>query len=156
MVIRRSPLWLLVAVALAACAPQQPEPQPPSEDRAPMADSAAGSVPLVTSLQVEPFADSVEFQLSVTNPSAEAVQLTFPSGQSFDFTVMDNGREVWRWSADQMFTQAVRTETLQPGQTQSYRAVWMPPASLSGEFTVRGMLTAQEHRVEQETRVRLP
>ena len=156
MLIRRSPLWLLVAIVLAACAPQQPEPQPPSEDRAPMADSAAGSTSLVSSLQVEPSADSVQFHLSVTNASAEPVQLTFPSGQSFDFTVTDNGREVWRWSADQMFTQAVRTEMLQPGQTQSYRAAWIPPSGLSGEFMVRGMLTAQEHRVEQETRVRLP
>lgn len=121
-----------------------------------MTEPVSDFTSLVSSLQVEPFADSVQFHLSVTNPAAEPVQLTFPSGQSFDFVVMDNGREVWRWSGDQMFTQAIRTETLQPGQTQSYRATWMAPSGMSGEFTVRGMLTAQEHRVEQETRVRLP
>jgi hypothetical protein len=149
-------LAISLAVVLAACAPQQPESQPPSEGQELMTDSASGSASLVWSLQVERFADSVQFHLSVTNTSAEPLELTFPTGQSFDFAVMQNGREVWRWSADQMFTQAIRTEQLQPGQTQSYRATWVPPPGLSGEFTVRGTLTAQEHRVEQETQVRLP
>jgi hypothetical protein len=111
---------------------------------------------LAASLHTESFADSVRFHLRVTNASEAPVELTFPTGQSFDFVVLQNGREVWRWSGDRMFTQAIREERLAPGETRSFSAEWQPPASLRGELEVRAVLTALEHRLEQRSHFRIP
>ncbi len=140
---------------LAACPPREPAPEPPVTAQPPM-DEPSPAVPLVSSLQVETIEDSVRFTFMATNASDAPLELTFPTGQSFDFVVMENGRELWRWSEDRMFTQAIRTETLAPGETRTYHAVWQPPPGVSGRVTVRGFLTAQEHRAEQEAEVQLP
>lgn len=142
---------LLVHLLLAACVAGGAACAP----RGPMPDTA-GTGPLVSSLQVESFPDSVRFVLQVTNTGDSPVELTFPSGQSFDFVVLDGEREVWRWSAERMFTQALRTETLPAGETRAYQATWNPPPGLSGELMARGWLTAQGARAEQQAHFRLP
>ncbi len=144
---RRLLLHILLAAVLAgtyACVPGG------------TVSAASHTSPLVSSLQVETRGDSIRFLLQVTNAEAGPVTLTFPSGQSADFVVLQGGRELWRWSADQMFTQAVRTETLPPGGTRSYEALWTRPAGVRGELVARGVLTAREHRVEQQAHFRLP
>lgn len=93
--------------------------------------------------------------LTVTNASAAPVDLAFRSGQSFDFVVLRNEQELWRWSGDQMFTQAIRDETLAAGETLTYEATWRPPAGTGGELVARGILTTQ-NPVQQETVFRLP
>lgn len=119
----------------------------------PAPSPAAGLVP---SLQVRPAGNTVHFTLQVSNASNAPVPLEFSSGQSFDFVVLQGGREVWRWSADQMFTQALRSETLAPGATRTYEATWSPPAGLGGELTATGVLTATNRRLEQRSVFRLP
>lgn len=115
-----------------------------------------GSDALVSTLQVEPFADSVRFSLQVTNAAARPVALEFASGQSHDFVVSRDGAEVWRWASDRMFTQAIRADTLAPAETRTYTATWQPPAGTRGEFVARGFLTARGHEAEQQARFRLP
>lgn len=140
----RIPLALALA-AVVACA------------AAGASSADGGSGPLVSSLQVETSADSVRFVLQVTNASAAPVGLEFSSGQSFDFVVSRDGAELWRWSADRMFTQALRSETLAPGETRTYEAAWRPPAAdTRGELVARGFLTARGATAEQQTRFRLP
>lgn len=137
-------LLAAAAVGTSACAPYRAVPQhlPPGS--------------LVSSLNVETARDSVRFVYQVTNAAGAPVALTFPSGQSFDLVVEGGGRELWLWSADRMFTQAVRTETLAPGETRTYTAAWSPPAGVSGELAARAFLTAREHRAEQPASFRLP
>lgn len=146
---------IVLLAAVGACTPRERAPEPPTTEAPRMSDSPNAS-PLVSSLQVESDADSLHFLLQVTNASAAPVQLTFRSGQSFDFVVLQDGRELWRWSADRMFTQAIRNVTLAPGETRTYDASWSPPSGTSGDLIVQGVLTAQEHRVEQQTEIRLP
>jgi hypothetical protein len=100
----------------------------------------------------------VRFTLQVTNTGERALELVFPTGQSYDFAVRPRGgdAESWRWSADRMFTQAVRSEALPPDSTLTFEESWRPAAGLVGEFTARGELEALEHRVEQEAFFRLP
>lgn len=117
------------------------------------ADAAA---PLVASVQVEPQGDSVHFVLQVTNASEQPVALEFTSGQSYDFVVHRGERELWRWSEGQFFTQALRSETLPPGETLRYQASWAPLPDTAGELTVTGRLVAQPHGVAQSARFRLP
>jgi hypothetical protein len=138
------------ALACTPAAGPEGQPDPSREAIIPLDNQIASS------LQAESLADSVGFTLSLTNVSSEPLPLTFPTGQSFDFVVMDGGRELWRWSEGMMFTQAIRQETLSPEETRTFTAWWSPPAGTRGEFTVRGHLTALEHRAEQEIGFRVP
>lgn len=138
-------LTLFVATSLPGCAPPSPPGAP-----------AAGG-PLLSSLQVTQTDQSVTFDLQVTNVSEAPVDLVFPTGQSAEFVVeRADGSAVWRWSADQMFTQAIRTVTLAPDESWGTRGQWAPPGTLEGEYIARGWLTARDLRVEQATRFRLP
>jgi hypothetical protein len=112
--------------------------------------------PVLASVKAATFgADSAVFSLQVTNTASGPLPLSFSSGQEFDFIVLRGGQEVWRWSGEQMFTQAFRSETLAPGETRTYTATWAPLPGTSGEYTVRGRLTARNVQAEQTTQFRL-
>ncbi|MEP6622364.1 MAG: BsuPI-related putative proteinase inhibitor [bacterium] len=67
-------------------------------------------------VNVEPHA--LRFALDVTNQGKKKVELTFPSGQEYEFTVLDSmGREVYRWGSGRMFTQSVQNKLLGSGDT---------------------------------------
>ena len=54
--------------------------------------------------------------LTVTNPTASPVYLSFNSGQNGDLAlVAANGQVLWRWSESYMFTQAMRESTVAAG-----------------------------------------
>lgn len=150
----RSALALAALTLLAACVP------PGAAAPAPASGSEAGggsAEPLVTTLSVEPGADSVGFQLQVTNATQGPLTLEFRSGQSYDFSVSDGGRGVWSWSADRMFTQALRSETLAAGETRTWRESWRPPAELRGHLlSATGRLASSSHPVERTQAFRLP
>lgn len=60
----------------------------------------------------------VHFALDVTNATKKSVELAFPSGQQYEFAVMDSvGREVYRWGTGRMFTQNVQNKLLDGGDT---------------------------------------
>jgi hypothetical protein len=148
------PLLLAACALAAACTPPPPpdgmlSPPPPPQ--------TVESTGLVSSLRVET-GDTVRFTLQVTNPSAAPVAFTFPSGQSYDFAVRPAGAgaEVWRWSAQMGFTQAVRTVTLAPGETWSFGERWTPPPGTRGEFAAVARLTSSDHPVERTATFRLP
>jgi hypothetical protein len=138
-------------VLLPACAPREPAPL----ESASASTTAAGS-DVLASVKATTFgADSVVFSLQVTNTTGAPLALNFTSGQTFDFAVLRGAQEVWRWSGDRMFTQSLRTITLDPGETTSYAATWTPVPGASGEYSVRGWLTARNVRAEQTTGFRL-
>lgn len=147
----RRTLLLLVPALLAACARPLPPPPdgmlPPPEPPQP---------PLVTSLNVETAGDTVLLALQVTNPYQAPVQVTFVSGQTYDFAVRTGGTELWRWSADRGFTQAVRTLTLEPGATWSFGERWVRPAGVRGELAAVGWLTSSTHPAERTAAFRVP
>jgi hypothetical protein len=71
--------------------------------------------------------DLARYTLRVTNAGPSAIDLPFGSGQRYDFVVSDSaGGEVWRWSADRMFTQATESEVLEAGGVLEYEATWDP------------------------------
>lgn len=122
---------------------------------APKGAPAPAAEPLLASVQANTTGDSVHFVLQVTNTSTAPVELNFSSAQRFDFSVERDGRNVWTWSADRMFAQALGTETLAAGETRRYEATWRPGPGTSGEYVVTGTLTSSDHGVEQSTRFRL-
>lgn len=149
------PVLAVAAMAFLAAACNPPVAAAPAPH--PAGEAAGGGAPLVVTLQTDAAADSVRFTLQVTNSSAEPVTLRFSSGQSYDFSVRDGATEVWRWSGDMMFTQALRDETLAPGQTRSWSEVWRPAAGLRGHtLTATARLASTSHPVERTQTFRLP
>lgn len=140
----RLPAAALLAALAAACVPASPSAAPAAEG------------PLVASLSVRTGGGAVEMALQVTNASEAPVEVTFPSGQSYDFAVRQGERELWRWSADMMFTQAVRTTVLAPGETLDFSERWAPPAGTAGEMEAEGSLVSSSHPLRRTATFRLP
>lgn len=150
---QRSPSapFALLLCLLAACQPR-PMNQAPGDP----AGTAAGG-PLVSTLQAEASREGVRLSLQVTNASQATVTLQFNSGQRYDFAVRDGAREVWRWSADMGFTQALGSETLAPGETRTYAERWPADPALAGRtLTAVGRLTSRSHPVERTLEFRAP
>ena len=110
---------LLTAGGIAfACGPRPHEseaaPAPAASNRRPASDAA-----LATTLELS-VDDAVELRLHVTNTSGKKIEMSFPTGQTHDFYIVDaSGREVWRWSTGRMFTQVVQQRLVEGGSTLS-------------------------------------
>jgi Intracellular proteinase inhibitor len=90
----------------------------------------------------------IQFALGVTNVGKKHVELTFRSGQSYDFVVVDSvGREVWRWSNGRMFTQGVQNKQLSTGDTMRARELWTAP--VPGRYTAIATLNSTNFPTEQ-------
>lgn len=116
----------------------------------------AGAEQLLPTLQVTTGAERVRFVFQVLNTGGDPVELVFPSGQSADFEVRRGGERIWRWSDEQMFTQAVREVTVAAGESLRFEAEWAPPAGTGGEMEAVATLTATGVRVDQAVRFSLP
>ncbi|HEX4997999.1 MAG TPA: BsuPI-related putative proteinase inhibitor [Terriglobia bacterium] len=105
-----------------------PAPEPainPNAARPPGVVSAVTAENPRLSMNVEPIPEGFRMTFTVTNTGDRLLPFRFPSGQNFDFIVMDqSGREVWRWSRTQFFTRVVRSEALRPDNPWRYQAVW--------------------------------
>lgn len=100
--------------------------------------------------------DNVEFVLHITNNAQKKLELTFPSGQNYDVTVLDSvGREVWRWSSGRMFTQALQNHVLEANETLTYEAAWNPE-SMRGAFVAVASLRSENHPLERRVPFSLP
>ena len=66
----------------------------------------------------------VGFALAVTNRGTEQVTFQFPTGQMFDFVVTREAQQVWQWSRGRVFTQALTTLSLSPGETKTFADHW--------------------------------
>jgi hypothetical protein len=146
-------------IGTAACAQRDQVGLP--EDPGPPGGAAgeereAESAPLVASLQAFAEGNGMRFVLQVTNAGGGPIEMTFLSGQTYDFAVFREEEEIWRWSGDQMFTQAVREERIDAGETWSFEELWSPEPGLRGELSVLGTLTSSDRPAEQATRFSLP
>ena len=111
----------------------------------------APDVKLAAKLDVQAETKGLQFDFSVTNTSKKRVELQFPSGQKYEFVVVDSvGREVWRWTKGRMFTQAIRNELLDAGETLSIKERWENVAK-AGRYTAIATLNSSNYPVEQRT-----
>ncbi|HVE92747.1 MAG TPA: BsuPI-related putative proteinase inhibitor [Actinomycetota bacterium] len=84
---------------------------------------------------------SVRLTLGLQNVSGQAQTLRFASGQKYDFWATRDGREVWRWSKDRVFTQAEQSQELQ-GQTGAhFSESWTP--GQAGTYEVMAEFAAE-------------
>ena len=110
-------------LALSACVTETLE-----ERREPPAGAAPTKPALSLTLRSDRAAyylgQTVHLELALTNDSAIPVAMALPTGQLFDFRVLHEEREIWRWSTGRAFAQAITEVLLDPGQRGRYRIDW--------------------------------
>lgn len=91
----------------------------------------------------------VQFVFTVRNTEDEPIELRFRDGCTADFVLVEDGMERWRWSNGRLFTQALHSERLAPGEPATYEGSWSDPEP--GEYTARATLCADNFdcRVER-------
>jgi hypothetical protein len=93
--------------------------------------------------------DVVRFVFNLRNATGRRVEVKFPSGQAYDFVVVDSvGREVWRWAAGRIFTQSVQAKLLRAGDSISIAEEW--PKARAGKFKAIAVLHSTNFPVQQE------
>jgi hypothetical protein len=108
--------------------------------------------PIVAELYVHASDAKVRFALHLMNTSKKRVELIFPSGQTYDFVVLDTlGREMWRWANGRMFTQALRNRLLGGGEELDLEETWSAATLPPGRYTARAILTSANYPIVQQT-----
>ena len=76
-------------------------------------------------LKVDVHQNAVRFAFDVANVGGKHIELSFPSGKSYDFVVFDStGREVWNSAKGRMFTQGVQNKQLSFGDSINVSEEW--------------------------------
>lgn len=111
-------MWLgLVIGILAVAAGAQPV----------IVERTEGALRLEASLSQRVFApgEPVDVTLVARNVSSAPLGVVFSSGQRVDLIVRrPRGDEVWRWSHDKAFTQAIQNVLLRPQETMVLLVAW--------------------------------
>ncbi|MGM0837596.1 MAG: BsuPI-related putative proteinase inhibitor [Bacillota bacterium] len=86
------------------------------------------------------------FVFTVENDTGKDAEITFSSGQEYDYMVYDaSGKLVKKLSEGMMYTQAIKEEIITPGETVSYSASYEEVTSGldKGEYTIEFVFTEQ-------------
>ncbi len=103
---------------------------------------------LQTKLQTKTAKDSVKLLFSLDNISDRELKLTFGSGMRYDFAVYDSrDEEIYRWSNDKGFTQALIELKLKPSDSIEFEEEWnwtdnQGDAMPNGIYTLRLSIAA--------------
>jgi hypothetical protein len=133
---------LAAAVLVFACGPRTPSPV------AGMRPPVGGQKGVTSHVMVDTARGVVRFAIEVANDSRKRVELNFPDGRTHDFVVLNEaGREVWRWSAGRLFTQAMQNRLLDVNDSVVYDERWSPPSP--GHYTLVASLRSENYPVQQ-------
>ena len=115
----------------------------------------AVAVPLKSAFVVRAEARTIHFSLDLTNATKKNLELEFPSGQEYDFAVIDStGREVYRWGKERMFTQSLQNRLLDGGETM--RVEEHAEQSLpNGSYVAVATLRSTNYPVQERVNFRL-
>ena len=86
------------------------------------------------------------FVFTVENDTGKDAEITFSSGQEYDYMVYDaSGKQVKRFSEGMMYTQAIKEDVLAPGETITYTASFQEVTSglNKGEYTIEFVFAEQ-------------
>ncbi len=104
--------------------PSPPTPTPPSTR--PVVTRTFDGVQYTLSLNkgVYRLGEQIIIRFRKKNILNVPLTLTYRTSQKVDFRVTRDDRLVWQWSQGRVFTQAITTDRLQPGEEIVYREVW--------------------------------
>ncbi len=142
---------LILGAVAFACGPR-----PSRSESAPVATASPArhgkgmTTPrLASDFGVRVGSESVELSMRVTNAGSKDVEISFPSGQTYDFVVLDSaGRQVWRWGEGRMFTQALQNKSLSSGDDMQIAERW-EHGDLHGKYTAVATLRSSNFPMEQ-------
>jgi hypothetical protein len=98
----------------------------------------------------------LRFALHVTNATKKSVELAFPSGQEYDFAVVDStGKEVYRWASGRMFTQSLQNKVIDGGETMRFEERAEKPLP-SGTYVAVATLRSSNFPVQERVEFALP
>jgi hypothetical protein len=151
------PLLLAGAVALACGSRSHSDAAvAPTDKSVRHAGTPAAVAPLKSAFIVRAESRAIHFSLDLTNASKKNVELEFPSGQQYDFAVVDSaGREVYRWGNGRMFTQSLQNRPLDRGETLRFEESLdkpLPSGSYIAVATVRSSNYPVQERVPFQLR----
>jgi Intracellular proteinase inhibitor len=113
------------------------------------AQSVDGHPKMKSFLDVQHRGHDVRFALHVVNTSTHRVEIDFPSGQVYDFVVLDSlGHQVWQWARARMFTQTTQLKYLGGGDEFEVAERWKPPLT-PGRYTAIATLTSTNYPVSE-------
>ncbi|KOX96977.1 MULTISPECIES: BsuPI-related putative proteinase inhibitor [Halorubrum] len=109
--------------------------------------------------------DGLTLSLRIENAGSTPVTLDFRTGQRAEFTAYpaaevdsdadgEDADPVWRYGANRMFTQALGSETVAPGEAVGYEATWRRPPS--GTYRIVGEAAATGRDVRAAAVVTVP
>ena len=157
--------FLLVAAVVFACGPRVHSEASAKRDSVVVAQAGSPAKPALSTrhastdrksaveaqLYVRTNEASITLALHVFNTGKKRVELTFPSGQTYDFVVLDSaGREVWRWGKGRMFTQTLRNKLLSGGESLELEETFKDHLE-PGRYIARATLTSQNYPLVQQT-----
>ena len=130
-------------------------PVKPAARLAAKRDDAPVAAPLKSAFVVRAEARTIHFSLDLTNATKKNVELEFPSGQEYDFAVLDStGREVYRWGKERMFTQSLQNRLLDGGETMRFEE--SAEQSLpNGSYVAVATLRSSNYPVQERVNFRL-
>ena len=87
--------------------------------------------------------EQAKLSIDVLNPSSNSIRLDFNSAQRYDFIILKDKEEVWRWSSDKVFAMALGSLVLNPYEERSYTEVFETAGTAPGNYDVAGIITSQ-------------
>jgi hypothetical protein len=113
------------------------------------------AAPLKSAFVVRAEARAIHFSLDLTNATKKNLELEFPSGQEYDFAVIDSsGREVYRWGKERMFTQSLQNRLLDGGETMRFEE-HAQQALPNGSYVAVATLRSTNYPVQERVPFRL-
>ena len=114
--------------------------------------AATKESPLSATLDVRTDGDAILLSLQIANAGKKGIELTFPSGQTHDFVILDTvGAEVWRWSRGRLFTQALQNTMLSRGESMTMTERWEASTLKPGRYTAVAVLKSENYPMTQRT-----
>lgn len=112
---------------------------------------------LNTSVSVDAGKNEAVFKISLKNSSEAPVKVTFTSGQRYELVVTNaNNVEVYRYSIDKLFIQAIEEMELAAGEEKNWEEVWNYNANdgtrlPAGEYKVTAQVVAKQTNQQELT-----
>jgi len=127
---------LVASAALAGCSRSEP---PPTGGVVSSTENLSFTVSFDEPLRS---GRAVTWSLNVENRSKQAVTLRFRSGQDGDVALQQDGREVYRWSANRVFSQALRQVDLAGGARHAFRLEEKALPAPAGDYELVAVLAS--------------
>ncbi|MFS0864203.1 BsuPI-related putative proteinase inhibitor [Fredinandcohnia sp. 179-A 10B2 NHS] len=116
---------------------------------------------LNTSVSVDAGQNEAVFKISLKNTSEAPVKVTFTSGQRYELVVTNvNNEEVYRYSIDKLFIQAIEEMELAAGEEKTWEEAWNYNANdgtrlPAGEYKVTAQVVAKQTNQQELTGTQL-